>query len=105
MGLYLQRQPVLQLIHFQPGGPVVDPSIDCISMTPICSHSLLGRSIIFSDDKILNVHTHIDSEHETYLSVDGESGICLERGDEIQVEKSDIFIRFVKLTDNRFMRY
>ena len=84
------------------GGPVVDPSIDCISMTPICSHSLLGRSIIFSDDKILNVHTHIDSEHETYLSVDGESGICLERGDEIQVEKSDIFIRFVKLTDKPF---
>ncbi len=84
------------------GGPVIDPNIDCISMTPICSHSLMGRSIIFSDDKVLRVSANIDDEHEAYLSVDGESGVKLAKGDSVTIEKSDIFIRFVKLTDKPF---
>jgi len=84
------------------GGPVIDPNIDCISMTPICSHSLMGRSIIFSDDKVLRASANIDDEHEAYLSVDGESDVKLEKGDTVTIEKSDIFIRFVKLTDKPF---
>ena len=45
---------------------------------------------------------NIDDEHEAYLSVDGESDVKLEKGDTVTIEKSDIFIRFVKLTDKPF---
>lgn len=84
------------------GGPVIDPSIDCISMTPICSHSLLNRSIIFSDEKALTVYAKVDEEHEAYLTVDGEQGVRLEDGDRVLVEKSEIFVRFIKLVGKPF---
>lgn len=84
------------------GGPVIDPAIDCISMTPICSHSMLSRSIIFSDDKVLSVRAKVDEEHETFLSVDGEQGLRLESGDSVLVEKSEIFVRFLRLVDKPF---
>jgi len=84
------------------GGPVIDPAIDCISMTPICSHSLLSRSTIFSDKTVLTVCAKVDEEHEAHLSVDGERGVRLEDGDRILVEKSEIFVRFVKLVDKPF---
>lgn len=84
------------------GGPIIDPEIDCISMTPICSHSMLSRSIIFSDDKVLSVCAKVDEEHETFLSVDGEQGLRLERGDRVLVKKSEIFVRFLRLVDKPF---
>lgn len=84
------------------GGPVIDPAIDCISMTPICSHSLLGQSIVFSADRKLSVTAHMDEEHAAYLSVDGENGIQIQYQDRIEIEKSDIFVHFVKLIDKPF---
>ncbi len=84
------------------GGPVIDPSIDCISMTPICSHSLLSRSIIFSDETTLTVFAKVDDEHEAYLTVDGEQSVQIADGDRITVEKSEIFVRFLKLLDKPF---
>lgn len=84
------------------GGPVIDPQIGCISMTPICSHSLMGRSIIFSDDRHLLVTARMDEEHAAYLSIDGEDGRHIEAADQIEIEKSDIFVQFVKLTDKPF---
>ncbi|MEG1773363.1 MAG: NAD(+)/NADH kinase, partial [Oscillospiraceae bacterium] len=37
------------------GGPIVDPSVESILMTPTCPHSLYNRSIVFSSDKRLSV--------------------------------------------------
>lgn len=84
------------------GGPVIDPQIGCISMTPICSHSLMGRSIIFSDSCRLLVTARMDEEHAAYLSIDGENGRHIEAADQIEIEKSDIFVQFVKLTNKPF---
>lgn len=32
------------------GGPIVDPKVSAIAMTPICPHTFGNRSVIFSDD-------------------------------------------------------
>ncbi|NLO45391.1 MAG: NAD(+)/NADH kinase [Clostridiales bacterium] len=37
------------------GGPVVDPQIESIVLTPICAHSLFSRSIIVGSDEELTV--------------------------------------------------
>ncbi len=84
------------------GGPVIDPQIDSISMTPICSHSLMGRSIIFSDNRRLVVTARMDEQHAAYLSVDGEDGRHIAATDRVDIEKGDIFVQFVKLTDKPF---
>lgn len=37
------------------GGPVVDPEVDCLLLTPICPHSLYSRSYIFHADAVLSI--------------------------------------------------
>ena len=45
------------------GGPVIDPALAGVLVTPICPHSLSARSVIFSDDKAF------------WLSADGVSPV------------------------------
>lgn len=69
------------------GGPIVHPSVDCVVITPICPHALTQRSIVVPGDQLLKVQltSHLQ---DVYLTVDGQVGHPLQRGDRIEVEKS-----------------
>ena len=53
------------------GGPIVDPSLDCIALTPICPHSLYSRTTLFSPDKQLTIRS-VGTGGKTFLTVDGQ---------------------------------
>lgn len=59
------------------GGPVVSPEADCIIETPICPHSLMDRSIIFSADKELIVTANNDQNNSPIMTVDGQEAVNL----------------------------
>ena len=84
---------------FSAGGPVIDPEIDCITLTPICPHFLAPRSLIFGSTTRL---TADDFRGDTYLTVDGEQGIPIWRDDTVTVSYSDRFASFIKLKPNSF---
>lgn len=66
------------------GGPLIEPSMDCIEFTQICPHSLSARTMIFSPEKLLEVK----------YKADGTVGISADGGDPIPVTVSDrIFIK------------
>lgn len=70
------------------GGPIVYPSVDVCIMTPICSHSLISRPMIFSPDHTLTVRMEAVSA-PAMLTVDGQNGVELEQGDLIQIQKAE----------------
>ena len=37
------------------GGPIIDTTLDAIVMTPVCPHSLISRSVVFSADKVIHL--------------------------------------------------
>ena len=37
------------------GGPIADPDVDCMILTPLASHSLVSRSIVFAAQRVLTV--------------------------------------------------
>lgn len=96
------------------GGPVIDPSIDCITAVPVCPHSLRTRPIIFSADSVVSVGT--GSHDRTYLpeaeasfdaatgflAVDGEQPVTLTRGDSVVVRRADICARFIAVKQESF---
>jgi len=81
------------------GGPVVDPHLAGLCVTPICSHSLTARPIIFRDDADLELKNICQREKMLYLTVDGRLNFEIYRGDSVAFSRSEIdthFIRFKK---------
>ena len=79
------------------GGPVVSPEADCIIETPICPHSLMDRSIIFSADKELIIKANNDQNNSPIMTVDGQEAVNLAPDCEIHIKTSDIKTKLIKL--------
>ncbi len=84
------------------GGPIIDPQMDCILLTPICPHSLLNRPVLFGPHSKLSVQAHSDYESEIILTVDGESFLKIPDGAEVEFSKSSSTVKILKLKNNNF---
>lgn len=84
------------------GGPIVESSINCIIMTPICPHSLFFRPLIFSEDKILKVLPTVSCNDEVYITIDGEEGFKFSHDSEIVISKGCIDIELIDISNNSF---
>ena len=85
------------------GGPVLDPSLDCICLTPICPHTLSSRPAIFSSATEIKIE-HIDGRgSDVYLCADGRATRLLEEGDSIVLTKSHYVTRLLRLKDRAFL--
>ena len=84
------------------GGPVIDPAVGCICMTPICPHSLFSRPVIFGSDSVINVEYENRNDSDVYITVDGQENICLQGVDKITVKTSDKYVDLIKLDNKDF---
>lgn len=85
------------------GGPIIDPGIDCISMTPICPHSIFARSIVFSPDKVLKIQSRfVNNSDDVQLYIDGEKLHTLDSGEYVTVRRADRCVKFICFEDNDF---
>ncbi len=79
------------------GGPVAHPQIQCFCVTPICSHSLMSRPLLFPDSCVLRVINVCNREKMLYLTVDGKSSYEVYRGDIVTITKSSVVTKLVRL--------
>jgi len=86
------------------GGPVVEPAMKCIVMTPVCSHSLFARPVIFSHKSQLAVSASCDDNTQVYLTLDGAKTLTIARSDVIYMTSSKIETKFIKLKDKTFYK-
>ncbi|MBQ7784225.1 MAG: NAD(+)/NADH kinase [Oscillospiraceae bacterium] len=84
------------------GGPILEPSLECIQVTPICPHSLSSRTMLFSPKKRLEVNHKAGNDTELYLSIDGQPCRKIEKNDKITVSRSDKFLRLIDISGNSF---
>ena len=67
-------------------GPIVHPEMGVMLLTPICPHTLTYRPVVLNGTAILEL-SMLDTE-ETYLTLDGQAGFPLMKGDIVRVRKS-----------------
>lgn len=84
------------------GGPVVDPRLSCICVTPVCPHSLLARPMIFPDGACLKVKNICVREKTIHLTVDGKATFEMYLGDTAVITKSDVKARLLRVKDEGF---
>ena len=86
------------------GGPVVDPSVKSIILTPVCPHSLCDRSIIFSADSYLDIEPNITYDNKLYLTIDGDGVFEMDKGSTVHVKRSKINAKFIIIKQKSFSR-
>jgi NAD+ kinase len=76
------------------GGPIMIPTAEAISITPICPHMLTNRPVIVPDRNTICVT--IRGTAPTYMTIDGQVGEQLETGDRIICRRSEYSIQLVR---------
>ena len=84
-------------------GPIVDPTAEIITLTPIAPHTIINRSIIISDNSIVELKiTELRRNTRCYVLYDGQE-IEVFNGDTIKIRKSDKVTKIIKLEDRSFI--
>jgi NAD+ kinase len=78
------------------GGPIIQPDLELILITPICPHTLHNRSYITRSDSTVDV-TIETYPYPVLLSVDGREELYLTQFDQIRVRRSATDLRLVRL--------
>lgn len=88
------------------GGPVLEPCAGIIVITPICSHTLGARSIVLSADSKVTIEVcnnrHSD-DNSAMVYFDGNNTFTLNEGDIIEINKSSLNTKIMKLNNMSFV--
>jgi NAD+ kinase len=67
------------------GGPIVQPSVNALIVTPIAPHTLTNRPIVIPAVSPVRVQPLMDDHDEVFVTFDGQAGLQLQAQDEIRV--------------------
>ena len=83
------------------GGPIMNPNIDALLLTPICAHTLNMRPIAISDTDVVRVK--IAAVHQDIIvTLDGQESFRLLPGDEVTVAKAQEVASIIKFEDKDY---
>lgn len=54
------------------GGPIVDPSLESMIITPVCPHKMYSRTIIVPPEKTVTIKCKITPDNEAVVAADSE---------------------------------
>ncbi len=86
------------------GGAIVDPTVPCFCVTPICPHSFAARPLIFPDRSVLEIRNICAREKMLYLTVDGKMSFELLRGQTVRVTRSKLETKLIRFRKSGFYR-
>ena len=84
------------------GGPIVEPTSNCISITPVCAHQLAARAMVLAPERVVTVQLPRGNRKYLYLSVDGGKAVRLTGGDRVEIRRSERCTQLVQLADRSF---
>ncbi len=84
------------------GGPVVDTAIESLILTPVCTHSLFSRSMIFKPDSVISVTVKNPEVCLPVFSLDGEIGMAMTENSRIVIEKADRVTKLIRIKSDSF---
>jgi NAD+ kinase len=87
-------------------GPIVYPTVEAFIVTPICPHTLTNRPLVIPDSALIEVDFKAEDD-AVFLTLDGQVGIELLRGDHVRVRKAAqklLLVRPAKKTYYQILR-
>ena len=78
------------------GGPIVQPSVGVVVLSPICPHTLTNRPMILSDSSVVRVTVRTADTHDVVMSLDGQESVPLQSDDVLEVRKAKASVSLVR---------
>ena len=85
------------------GGPILNPKLKSLLLTPICAHTFNLRPIVVDEDDTVCIHI-AEMQQDTQVALDGQESFRLRSGDEVIVKKSPMPIKLVKFADKDYYK-
>jgi NAD+ kinase len=83
------------------GGPILNPSVHALILTPICPHTLTNRPIVIPQDVLVEV-VLVSRDHGATATFDGQVGIALQPGDTVEIRASENKTRLIRFPDRSY---
>ena len=83
---------------FAAGGPVVNPLISCLILTPVSAHTLMNRSFVLPDNESVKIFPRDDC----FLTIDGQEKISVCKGVPITIKKAPFAFKLIKFSEEKF---
>ncbi|MGH8505886.1 MAG: NAD(+) kinase [Stenotrophobium sp.] len=70
------------------GGPVLHPSLDAITLVPICPHTLSDRPIVVGSDRVVRLVLCGGESTQAMVTCDGQTSEVLSPGDAVEISRA-----------------
>ena len=84
------------------GGPLVEPGLDVMIITPIASHNLSTRPLVIPASELVQIQLLQENRADVVLSSDGIRLCHLSQGERAEVTRSPKTLRLIRLTDRDY---
>lgn len=84
------------------GGPVLDPSMTCMTVVPICCVSPAAKPLVFAGDSVMTVENVYDRESSVLLNVDGKITVDVPHGAKVICTGAENSAKMIKIKDHKF---
>lgn len=76
------------------GGPIIQPKVPAIALTPICPHTLSFRPTVISSEARIRIDLLTTGE-KVFLTLDGQRGGKIEDGEVVEIRRSEAALDLV----------
>ncbi len=83
------------------GGPIVEPTVQVLVVSPISPHTLSHRPIVLPPTSEIRVEV-TSREQDVLLTIDGQEGMPLKRGDAVVVSRSPRLVSLVRAPNRTY---
>jgi NAD+ kinase len=78
------------------GGPIIQPTLDAVLLTPIAPHTLTNRPIVIPASSAVRVQPLLEGRDEVFVTFDGQAGFQVEAGDDIRICRAERTLRLIR---------
>ena len=83
------------------GGPIINPMVKGLILTPICAHTLNIRPLIIREEDVVHIHL-LDMRQSIIVTLDGQETTTIHPDDIVTVKCSDVRAGIIKFEDQDY---
>lgn len=86
---------------FSAGGPIINPQVKALLITPLCPHAVHVKPMVISDQEVIEIKAD-GQKDKIFLTADGRDSVKIRSDDIIEIKSSEKEISLVKFPDRTF---